>query len=267
MTLPGHKKGMTEFSHSTQMGIRCAADIIRNSQRGVVLTGAGISTPSGIPDFRSANTGIWEQFDPFEVASLTAFRYNPIRFYEWMRTLAQGIHQARPNPAHYGVAQLEEAGYIQTVITQNIDRLHHRAGSKNVLEVHGSMGSLTCTRCYHNVSSQGYLEAYLERNVIPRCPKCDSILKPDLVLMGEQLPSKTWLRAQEASKKCDLMIVAGSSLEVLPVAGLPMRALENGAHLILINHSSTYLDVRADVILHEDVAEIIPQIVAELNQS
>jgi NAD-dependent deacetylase len=255
---------MSEFSNSTKMGIRCAADIIRSSQRGVALTGAGISTPSGIPDFRSTNSGIWEQFDPFEVASLSAFRYNPIRFYEWMRTLASGIHDSSPNPAHHGLAQLEEAGYIQTVITQNIDRLHHRAGSKNVLEVHGSMGTLTCTRCYHTVSSEGYMEAYLQRSEIPYCPKCNSVLKPDLVLMGEQLPAKTWLKAQEACKKCDLMIVAGSSLEVLPVAGLPMRALENGAHLILINHSTTYLDVRADVVLHEDVAEVIPSIVAEL---
>lgn len=260
------QEGMSEYSHSTKMGIRCAADILRSSQRGVVLTGAGVSTPSGIPDFRSANSGIWEQFDPFEVASLSAFRYNPIRFYEWMRTLATGIHQANPNPAHFGLAQLEEAGYIQTVITQNIDRLHHRAGSKNVLEVHGSMGSLTCPRCYRTVSSQGHLEAYLEHNVIPHCPACDTILKPDLVLMGEQLPSKVWLKAQDACKKCDVMIVAGSSLEVLPVAGLPMRALENGAHLILLNHSTTYLDVRADVVLHEDVAEIIPLIVAELRQ-
>ena len=255
---------MAEPSNTIRMGIRCAADIIRSSQRGVVLTGAGVSTPSGIPDFRSANSGIWERFDPFEVASLSAFRYNPARFYEWMRTLAIGIHDASPNPAHYGLAQLEEAGYVQTLITQNIDRLHQRAGSKNVLEVHGSMGTLTCTRCYRTVSSQGYLEAYLQRGEIPYCPDCHSVLKPDLVLMGEQLPAKTWLKAQEACKKCDLMIVAGSSLEVLPVAGLPMRALENGAHLILINHSTTYLDVRADVVLHEDVVDIIPSIAAEL---
>jgi NAD-dependent deacetylase len=255
---------MAEYSDATRMGIRCAADIIRSSQRGVVLTGAGVSTPSGIPDFRSANSGLWERFDPFEVASLSAFRYNPIRFYEWMRTLATVIQGASPNLAHYGLAQMEEVGYIHTVITQNIDRLHQCAGSKNVLEVHGSMGSLTCTRCYRTVGSQGYLEAYLQRGEIPYCPDCNSILKPDLVLMGEQLPAKTWLKAQEACKKCDLMIVAGSSLEVLPVAGLPMRALENGAHLILINHSATYLDVRADVVLHEDVAGIIPAIVAEL---
>jgi len=258
---------MPELSNSTRMGIRCAADIIRSSQRGVVLTGAGVSTPSGIPDFRSANTGIWEQFDPFEVGSLSAFRYNPRRFYEWMRTLATGIQEASPNPAHYGLARLEEAGYIQTVITQNIDRLHQRAGSKNVLEVHGSMGTLTCTRCYRTISSEGYLQPYLQNGEIPYCPDCHSVLKPDLVLMGEQLPATTWLKAQKACKRCDLMIVAGSSLEVLPVAGLPMRALENGAHLILVNHSTTYLDVRADVVLHEDVAEIIPLIEAEVSKT
>jgi NAD-dependent protein deacetylase/lipoamidase len=249
------------------MAVRCAADIIRSGQRGVVLTGAGVSTPSGIPDFRSTTTGLWEKYDPFEVASLSAFRYNPVRFYEWMRTLATEIHDAGPNPAHFGLAKLEEAGYIQTVITQNIDQLHQRAGSRNVLEVHGSMGTLSCTGCYRTVSSKGYLEAYLQSGEIPYCPNCHSILKPDLVLMGEQLPAKTWLKAQEACKKCDLMIVAGSSLEVLPVAGLPMRALENGAHLILINHTTTYLDVRADVVLHEDVAVIIPAIVAELSKT
>ncbi len=249
------------------MGIRCAADIIRSSKRAVVLTGAGISTPSGISDFRSANNGLWEKFDPFEVASLSSFRYNPVRFYEWMRSLAIGIHQAQPNPAHYGLARLEQAGYVQTIITQNIDALHHRAGSKNVLEIHGSMRTLSCTSCYRQVDSHGYLEAYLERGEIPYCTECGSILKPDMVLMGEQLPVKIWLKAQEVCKNCDLMIVVGSSLEVLPVAGLPMRALENGAHLILLNFSPTYVDVRADVVLHEDVAEVVPRIVREVLQA
>ncbi len=255
---------MTDLTGSALMGIRCAADIIRGSKQAVVLTGAGISTPSGVPDFRTKDSGLWEKFDPFEVASLSAFRYNPLGFYSWLRTLARGIFEAEPNPAHYGIARLEQAGYVQTVITQNIDLLHQRAGSKNVLEVHGSMRSLTCTSCYRTVDAQGYIEPYLERGEAPYCPVCGSILKPDLVLMGEQLPARTWLKAQEASKNCDVMIVAGSSLEVLPVAGLPMRALENGAHLVLINHTPTYLDVRADVVLHEDVAQVIPRIVAEV---
>jgi NAD-dependent deacetylase len=229
-----------------------------------VLTGAGVSTPSGIPDFRSAHSGLWEKYDPIEVASLTAFRYDPVRFYTWMRALAYTVHHALPNPAHIALARLEQTGHIQTIITQNIDTLHQRAGAQNVLEVHGTMQTLTCTRCYEKVNGDGYIEPYVEHGEIPYCPKCGSILKPDLMLFGEQLPVRVWLKAQTASKTCDLMIVAGSSLEVLPVAGLPMRALENGAHLILINQSQTYLDVRADVVLHEDVAEVIPRITDEI---
>jgi NAD-dependent deacetylase len=234
--------------------------MLRASRRAVVLTGAGVSTPSGIPDFRSPNNGIWEKFDPFEVASLTAFRYNPIAFYRWMRELTGGIIQAQPNDAHTSLARLEAAGIVQTLITQNIDVLHQRAGSRNVLEVHGSLRTLTCTRCYHTVDAAPFLVTYLETGAVPYCPDCGAVLKPDMVLMGEQLPARTWLKAVEACKTCDLMVVVGSSLEVLPVAGLPMRALENGARLILVNHSQTYLDVRADVVLHYDAAEVLPMI-------
>jgi NAD-dependent deacetylase len=255
---------MEGLSNKAWMGIRCATDILRSSQRTVVLTGAGVSTPSGIPDFRSTNSGLWERYDPFEVASLTSFRYDPTKFYTWMRGLATTIYAAAPNPAHVGIARLEQAGYVSTVITQNIDALHQRAGSKHVLEVHGSMETLTCVHCYRQVASRDYLQAYLEDGDMPYCKACGAVLKPDLVLFGEQLPVRTWLKAQEAAKQCDVMIVAGSSLEVLPVAGLPMRALENGAHLILINHSQTYLDVRADMVLHEDVALILSAIVQEL---
>jgi len=255
---------MSESPDTVGTGIRCAAAIIKASQRAVALTGAGISTPSGIPDFRSADHGLWTQYDPFEVASLTAFRYDPVKFYKWLRPLAKGIHLAQPNAAHYGLARLEQMGRLQTVITQNIDTLHQRAGSKRVLEVHGSIAYLVCISCYQRFSAQPYIKPYLEDEIIPYCPDCGGILKPDMVFMGEQLPARTWLQALQASKECDLMIVAGSSLEVLPVAGLPMRALEKGAHLILINHTQTYLDVRADVVFHEDVAEIIPRIVKEV---
>jgi NAD-dependent deacetylase len=246
------------------MGIRCAADIIRNSKRALVLSGAGISTPSGIPDFRSPNSGLWSRFDPFEVASLASFRYHPEKFFAWFHNLATGIANAVPNPAHLGLARLEQSGLISTIITQNIDMLHQRAGSTNVLEVHGSLSSLTCIRCFHQVSASGYVEPYIVSGVIPHCPHCDGILKPDLILFGEQLPAKTWMKAENAAKTCDCMIVAGSSLEVLPVAGLPMRALENGAHLIVINNSPTYIDLRADVVFREDLAEIIPLIVQEV---
>jgi NAD-dependent deacetylase len=255
---------MAEFRAATLNSIRCAADMIRGSKKGAVLTGAGISTPSGIPDFRSSDSGLWEKYDPFEVASLTSFRYQPEKFFEWIRPLALEMYAAQPNEAHFGIAKLQKAGYIQTVITQNIDGLHQRAGSTNVLEVHGSMKTLTCIRCFQPVDGQDIIEIYLETGKIPYCPDCGNILKPDIVLFGEQLPARTWLKAQDAARQCDLMIVAGSSLEVLPVAGLPMRAIEKGAHLILINKSQTYIDVRADVTFTEDVIDIVPRIVDEV---
>lgn len=242
-------------------GLQCAAEIIRSSKKAVVLTGAGISTPSGIPDFRSPDSGLWADADSMEVASLLSFRYNPNLFYNWMHPLANKIYHAAPNAAHQGLAELEQAGYIKAVITQNIDGLHQRAGSDNVLEVHGSLSTLTCTGCYRQYSTEQFLQPYLLEHVVPMCPVCNRVLKPDLVLFGEQLPARTWKKANQVSKQCDLMIVAGSSLEVLPAAGLPMRALENGAHLIIINHSPTYLDVRADFVFHDDLAEVIPLLV------
>jgi NAD-dependent deacetylase len=251
---------MIEKAASLELALRCATEIIRGSKKGVILSGAGISTPSGIPDFRSPDSGLWEHNNPMEVASLTAFRYHPAEFYAWMKPLAEKIVQAKPNPAHLGLARLQSRGHIQTVVTQNIDGLHQKAGASHVLEVHGSLETLTCISCYQQYPSSGFIKGYISENKLPYCLKCGQILKPDLILFGEQLPVRTWLQAQEACKKCDLMIVAGSSLEVLPVAGLPMRALENGAHLIIINQSHTYLDVRADVVFHEDLAEIVPLI-------
>lgn len=249
---------MAHYDPKTLHDLQCAADIIRGSRSAVALTGAGVSTPSGIPDFRSTNSGLWEKYDPFEVASLNAFRFHTEKFFNWMRPLAVGMQQAKPNPAHIGLARLETAGYLKTVITQNIDNLHQRAGSRNVLEVHGTLQTLTCTQCYRQFAAPVFAGPYLERGEIPHCPECRAILKPDVILFGEQLPASTWLKAQEAVNQCDLMIVAGSSLEVLPVAGMPMRALEHGAHLIVINQSPTYIDVRADIVFSMDVAEAIP---------
>jgi NAD-dependent deacetylase len=255
---------MAELSAAVLRDIHCAADIIRGAKRTVALTGAGISTPSGIPDFRSVHGGLWEQYDPFAVASLSAFRYHPEKFFNWIKPLAQKMHQASPNPAHLAMAKLEQTGFLKTIVTQNIDGLHQRAGAKNVFEVHGSMENLTCVGCYQKYASADFEAPFYERGVIPLCPRCNHILKPDVVLFGEQLPVRTWLAAQDACSHCDLILVAGSSLEVLPVAGLPMRALENGAHLILVNNTATYIDIRADYVFTDDVAVIIPRIVAEV---
>lgn len=255
---------MVEFSSRTQSAIRCAVDILRASTHTTVLTGAGISTPSGIPDFRSSTDGLWSRYDPFEVASLTAFRYNPEKFYDWMRPLAIQMFNAEPNEAHLGLARLEAAGFIETIITQNIDSLHRRAGSINILEVHGSMEAMTCMKCFHKSPSTQYLDGYLNHGDIPLCCKCSGVMKPDIILMEEQLPARTWLKAVDSCETCSTMIVAGSSLEVVPVARLPMQAIDHGAHLIIINNTSTYIDPRADVVIHQDLIDIIPAITEQL---
>ena len=223
-------------------GIRKAADLLKKADNTVVLTGAGSSTPSDIPDFRSSGSGLWTRFDPMEVASLTAFRRHPQQFFEWLRPLATRMVNAEPNPAHRALAALEKKGYIQTTITQNIDNLHQRAGAKNVLEVHGTLSTLSCIQCYRQYPSDEYIEAYIQEGEIPRCPHCDSILKPDAVLFEEQLPAQIWLQAKNACQACDLMIVAGSSLVVMPVAGLPMEAVHHGASILVINRTNTYVD-------------------------
>jgi len=251
---------MSEFSPKIQDAIRFAAELIRRSKHAVVLTGAGISTPSGIPDFRSEGTGLWSYDEPLEVASLTTFRYHPERFFEWMRPLIHCIVDAEPNPAHAAIARLEQDGYIKAVITQNIDNLHQKAGSSQVYETHGSLLTLSCTQCFQKTPSEPFIKALIEQGEVPLCPRCGSILKPNVILFGEQMPHASWQAARQAARSCDLMLVAGSSLEVLPVAGLPMKALDRGAHLIIVNQTPTYLGVRADVLILEDVARIIPAI-------
>lgn len=251
---------MTPLSAQTQTSIDFAADLFRQSKHAVVLTGAGLSTPSGIPDFRSTGSGLWASDEPMEVASLSTFRTKPERFFQWFRPLANQIYNAKPNPAHTALARLEGAGRISSIITQNIDVLHQKAGSQNVIEMHGTMKSMTCTQCYQREDAAPYIAPFVEKGEMPHCPKCGNLLKPDVILFGEQLPQAAWFKAQQEARKCDLMLVAGSSLEVLPVASLPMQALDRGAHLIIINNTETYLNVRSDVIIAENVAEIIPAI-------
>ncbi|RLD07346.1 MAG: RNA polymerase subunit sigma [Chloroflexota bacterium] len=241
--------------------INLAAELIRQAKHGVALTGAGISTSSGIPDFRSAGSGLWTRFLPMEVASLEAFRYHPQRFFEWLRPLASHMLNAQPNSAHKSLARLESEGYIKTVITQNIDTLHQRAGSSRVLEVHGTFGTLSCLGCYQQTEiTQEILTAYVEKGIIPRCQNCGAILKPDVILFGEQLPAKTWKEARKAVGSCDLLFVIGSSLMVTPIADLPLKAMRKSASLIILNKTDTYLDGQADVVIHRDIAEILPKI-------
>jgi NAD-dependent deacetylase len=235
-----------------------AISLIKESKHTVAITGAGISTPSGIPDFRSAQSGLWERYDPMEVASLTAFRYNPQNFYNWIRPLAKLIHDAEPNAAHDALARLEKAGYIAGTITQNIDTLHQRAGSENILELHGHLRQATCVVCYEEFDTDEFIEGFIENADIPHCTACGGVLKPNSVFFGEQLSYDVVQSAEDLLLNSDLILIAGSSLQVTPAAMLPISPLNRGARLIIVNLTPTYLDERADVVFHEDVENILP---------
>ena len=255
---------MTSFSGQVETNIGYVAELFRKAKYAVVLTGAGISTPSGIPDFRSEGTGLWSRDEPLEVASLSTFRTDPERFFVWFRPLAGQIFNAMPNPAHIALAKLEEAGRIRSIVTQNIDALHHKAGSKKVIEMHGTLRTLSCTQCFRQADATQYLKAFVEQGELPHCTACNGLMKPDVILFGEQLPQRAWYDAQRECRQCDLILVAGSSLEVLPVAGLPMQAIDRGAHLVILNNARTYLNVRADVVIQEDIASALPAIAEEV---
>lgn len=244
-----------------------AAALLKAARHGVAFTGAGISTPSGIPDFRSPASGLWENVDPIAVASLMGFRQNPQRFYDWVRPLVQTTLNAQPNPAHLALAHLEAIGRLQGVITQNIDLLHERAGSRTVYEVHGHLREATCLACYRVYPNGPLMHQLLQDARAPQCPHCHGILKPNVILFGEQLPHKDWMGAREAARRCDLMLVVGSSLEVEPVASLPRLAKQNGAKLIIVNLHPTDQDALADVVIHADAAVVLPAIIDCLEQS
>ncbi len=242
--------------------IQRAAELIAESQNAVALTGAGISTPSGIPDFRSPTTGLWAQIDPMQVATAAAFRHKPEDFFNWIRPLARYMRQAQPNAAHHALAQLERSGKINSVITQNIDRLHQHAGSSNVIELHGNIESATCIRCYRIFQADAFAAELIDEQRLPTCNVCGGILKPNVILFGEALPVQALMQAKHAVSSCDLMLVAGSSLEVAPASDLPMLARHHGAQLIIINREPTHIDQVSEIVLHEDVAEVLPQIAA-----
>ena len=248
----------------TEAALQRAAGLLRSARHAVAFTGAGISTPSGIPDFRSAGSGLWKSSDPMKVASLTSFRRTPQVFFDWLRPLARQIALSAPNPAHQALAELEKMGILKAVITQNIDGLHQRAGSETVLEVHGSMNTLSCSHCQGTFDSRQFYASFVEEGAIPRCPNCQNILKPDIVLFEETLPTDTWLAATGHSEQADVYLVVGSSLEVMPAAGLPYAAVENQAALIINNFTPTYLDEKAAVLLPMDVAQALPGILKYL---
>jgi NAD-dependent deacetylase len=232
------------------MSVERLAELMRAHQPCVVLTGAGISTESGIPDFRSP-TGIWRRYDPMEYATIDAFLADPEKVWDFYGKRLASLVDVEPNDGHRALASLERRGWIDAIVTQNVDGLHARAGSQTVVEVHGSIRTSSCLECGIAVP---FAEA-LARLPVPACPTCGRVLKPDVVMFGELLPQAAMDRAVRLAAEAGLLLVVGSSLEVYPVAGLPVETLAAGGRLAIINRGGTQFDGRADVCIDGGAGE------------
>jgi NAD-dependent deacetylase len=217
-----------------------------------VLTGAGISTESGIPDFRSP-TGIWARYDPMEYATIEAFLADPAKVWDFYGRRLAVLGDARPNEGHRALAELEQRGWVEAVVTQNIDRLHELAGTRELVEVHGSIRTSSCLDCGTVVP----MEEVVARLPVPHCPRCGRVLKPDVVMFGELLPAAEIARAERLAREAGLLLVVGSSLEVHPVAGLPLETLANGGELAIVNRGSTPYDGRATLTVDAGAGETL----------
>jgi NAD-dependent deacetylase len=237
------------------MSAELLAALIRENQPCVVLTGAGVSTESGIPDFRSAG-GIWAQYDPMEYATIQAFHRDPVKVWDFYARRFDVLLQARPNAAHEVLAELERAGLVGAVVTQNIDRLHELAGSSDVVEVHGSIRTSSCLACGRSETFDEVVRM-LETAPAPACATCGSILKPNVVMFGELLPAGAMERATELARAAGLLLVVGSTLEVYPVAGLPEETLSAGGALAIVNRGPTPYDTRADLKVDSGAGETL----------
>jgi NAD-dependent deacetylase len=252
---------MSDSARTATAGAERLAALIRSSKRTVALTGAGISVPSGIPDFRSPGEGLWEKVDPMEVAHIDAFHRNTKRFWSFYRPRFATLADKEPNPAHAALAELESRGLLEAVITQNIDRLHHKAGSEQVIEVHGSIATSSCTTCGARYELEGVVELFDEEG-IATCT-CMGKVKPDVVLFGELLPEGAMATAQDLCTAADLLLCVGSSLEVYPVASLPDLTLGAGGDVALVTQGPTPYDSEAALKLDGDVvAELDAVLVA-----
>ncbi len=236
-----------------------AAVLLVQSRSVVALTGAGVSTESGLPDFRSPG-GLWAQWDPQDVATLSAFRATPHRFYDFYRARLANLAAARPNEAHYALARLEQRGGLHAVITQNIDGLHQAAGSHRVIELHGNLREAICVDC-RAIGPIALIAEALDEGHLPQCARCTGALKPNVVLFEELLPEAAYREAERACTQADALLVVGSSLQVTPAAWLPRAAHAQGAALVIINDEPTPLDHLARVVVRGRAGVVLPALV------
>jgi len=243
-----------------QQLIKRAAEDILKSKKTIAFTGAGISVESGIPDFRGAQ-GLWQKYDPDEYAHIQAFYSSPDKVWLMLKDMFSLILAAKPNPAHIGLAELERMGLLSSIVTQNVDGLHQAAGSKNVIEFHGSHRTLSCLKCSRKVDGTS-----LTMEDLPaRCPHCSSLLKPDVVFFGEPIPWEAQTMSFKESKSCNAVLVVGTSAVVYPAASIPVMAKDGGATVIEINMESTPLTHQiSDYLICGSAGEIVPAIVNEV---
>lgn len=246
--------------------IREFAQALKTAKHAVALTGAGASTESGLPDFRS-KTGLWRGIDPVSLISMTALRRRPVDFYQFYRMRFAHLWGAQPNPVHKVLAALQREGLLKRLITQNVDGLHQAAGSPEVIELHGSLRECQCLTCGRRFPSK-LIDVPVETEAdIPRCPECGGILKPGVVLFEEALPPDAIEEAFEAAMQADLFFVVGSSLEVGPANQLPLVAVQHGAPLAIFNLTPTFLDHRARWIFREKAGQALTALAEELGIS
>jgi NAD-dependent deacetylase len=252
--VPGTRRGLTGHAaaYDGPVSVERLAELVRTRQPCVVLTGAGVSTESGIPDFRSP-TGIWTRYDPMEYATIDAFLADPVKVWDFYAKRLDVLGEAEPNAGHRAIAELEQRGLVRAVITQNVDGLHARAGSRELVEVHGSLRSTVCLECGEHVP----MAAAAALLPAPACPRCGRILKPGVVMFGELLPVEAIERAARLAGEANLMLVVGSSLEVHPVASLPDVTLGAGGTLVIVNRGGTPFDARATVVVDGSAGETL----------
>jgi len=232
-----------------------AAEIILTSELTLALTGAGISVESGIPDFRSAE-GLWSKYDPAEYATIEAFKANPQKVWEMLREMDKVVSRAEPNMAHRGMAELEDMGCLHCIITQNVDNLHQAGGSRDVIEYHGNVSTLSCLWC-----GGRYPATDKQNENLPRC-ECGRILKPDVIFFGEAIPEKAMNRSFQLASSAGALLVTGTSAVVFPVNTIPSIAKQNGAGVIEINKEKTQLtNTITDIFLQGNAGDIVPQLV------
>ena len=243
---------------ATKAAVGQAAALLLNSRSGIAFTGAGVSVESGIPHFRGEG-GLWTKFDPYKVAHIDTFRKNPAEY--WTYSLNHRRPYAEPNPAHRALAELERFGYLRAVITQNTDGLHQRAGSREVIELHGSSHAVVCLDCDARFP-RDEVDQMNREHCPPSCPACGGrFLKPTVVLFGEALPVGALRDAQALAKAADVVLIVGSSLQVYPAAGIPRLAREHGAELCIVNAEPTPFDDVAAAVIHGKAGEVLPEIV------